>query len=514
MEESDYKARKDEDCITVEGICTMDDEELRLKCRMLAAVFASMGDAVYYTDPFRRILDCNRVAEQVTGYSAEEMRGKYCAGILNHTDKDGNTLCESRCPLSAAAEENRKITAEDVWMRRKDGQRILVEVSCSRVVDEKGELLGMVEVFRDKTRQWELNRMKEDFVAAITHDLKSPIASIMGFAELIANPKLGEISPDKLKYVAMIRQSGKMLVALIGNIVDSSRIEAGQMQYTCESFMLETFYRELRETFMPLAMEKDISLAFTCPEDTWIYGDRGKLLQVFHNLVSNALRYTPQKGTIAIGASRENGQVSFEVRDTGKGIPPEEQGKLFKKFTQVKGERRGTGLGLFIVKSILQGHGSEIRMESEPGKGTHFFFHLKEGTRVEEKSRRAGTLLLVGEESDQIRLVKLILSREGHTVEVAPGGLSGMEKISHIRPEVIVVQHPLPDLRVEDFLYNIRTNPSTKETPVALLSAIRLPEWEKMFTLVLPLPINMSVLRDSVQKLLNQQGEKHRGHMC
>lgn len=514
MKDNNEKDMKQDKCITIEGVCSSINDELYFKCRMLLAVFASMGDGVYYTDPSRRILDWNRAAEELTGYKAEEVRGKNCSELLNHTDKNGIPLCETRCPLLNSVETSRKVTYEEIWMRKKDGQRCLIEVSCSPVTDENGTLIGIVEVFRDRTKQWNLDRMKEGFVAAITHDLKSPLTSIMGFAELLANPKLGEISPDKLEYVKMIRHSGNTLLSLISNIVDASRIEAGQMHYNFENFSLDDFFAELREIFQPQALKNHISLDLSCEENTWVYADRAKLLQVFHNLLSNALRYTPKEGKIWINAKRDKEHIDVEVHDTGKGIRKEEHERIFQRFVQAKGERQGTGLGLFIVKSILEGHSSKIRLESEEWKGAHFFFSIKKGTKpIEKKQHLRGSILLVAEESDQIRLVKLILEKAGHTVESAMSGLEGLQKAPSLKPDLILVQHPLPDIMVEDFAYSIHTAPATRTTPVALLSTIRLPEWEGSFSAIILLPVNMSLLKDSVQQLLqNRSGRAEAGH--
>lgn len=485
------------------SVCDMD--ELIAQCDMLLAVFESMGDAVYYTDRDRRILAWNRVAEHLTGYTQEEVRGHLCRDILNHTDSDGTHLCDKECPLLEVAQNPGKRLATSVWMKTKNGQRILIEMSCTSVTDRNGAVIGMVEVFRDRTQQWELERMKEEFVATITHDLKSPIAAIMGFTELLADPRFGEISQNKLEYTKAIRQSGSMVLALISNIVDASRIEAGQMLYNYENFPIDEFMIELKQTFESLIMRGKIDLLLSYPEGEWTYADRPKILQVFHNLISNALRYTPNGGTISVNVTGDDNLLRFEVADTGKGIPEADQTRIFEKYQQGKSERRGTGLGLFIVKTILEGHGSSITVESETGKGTRFFFSLRKGEMPTEKIPKAGSLLLVGDESETMRLTRLILQKAGHTVETSGSGLDALQKATSLKPDLILVYHPLPDLMVEDLYYGFHTSPSLSGIPIALFSAVRIPEWEKMFREIIALPVNTTLLGDTVQRLLSPE---------
>jgi signal transduction histidine kinase len=226
----------------------------------------------------------------------------------------------------------------------------------------------------------DLQYTREEFIAVLTHDLKSPLASIMSYARLITEPRLGEISPNKREFAQVISKSGDIMLQLINNIISISKIEAGLMKYNFETFPLSELFNELKETFEPLAMEGSLSLEFANPEEISIRGDRIKLRQVFYNLISNSLRYTPPGGQIDISASMGDGRVAVEVCDSGTGIPEVDQETVFDKFAQVQGERSGTGLGLYIVKNFLSGHGSDVLLVSTRDKGTKFFFTLPRGT--------------------------------------------------------------------------------------------------------------------------------------
>lgn len=224
--------------------------------------------------------------------------------------------------------------------------------------------------------QKQIDQIKEEFVATITHDLKSPVASIIGFADLLTNPTYGEISSRKMHFARIIKHASELLLGLINNILSASKIEAGKMTYTFTYFNLSELMHEIIEVFEPQFLQKGIECQSICPEDICVHADRFWLRQVFYNLLSNAIKFTPQGGKITLQAVPGNDKVDIEVKDTGQGIPESERGKLFQKYSQVQGDRRGTGLGLYIVKHILVGHNSQVSMESEVGKGSTFYFSL------------------------------------------------------------------------------------------------------------------------------------------
>jgi len=178
------------------------------------------------------------------------------------------------------------------------------------------------------------------------------------------------------EYSALIRHSCNVMLNLIQNIVESSRIDSQKFTFNFDTFNLSELISELRKSYSPLTDREHITLDFQCPGDMMVKADKTKMRQAFHNLLSNAVRFTPRHGTIGIIARKESGRANLKVYDTGKGIDPAEQKHLFTKFMQVRGERRGTGLGLYIVRNILEGHGSDIVLKSSPGEGASFFFSL------------------------------------------------------------------------------------------------------------------------------------------
>jgi two-component system, cell cycle sensor histidine kinase PleC len=241
--------------------------------------------------------------------------------------------------------------------------------------------------FEDITERLEaekkLNKMREEFLSTLTHDMKGPLSVMLGYLQLVQKPQFGPISEDKIKFVKMIRSSINTLLAMVQNIMHAAIIDNDHVTFAHEDFSLQVLIHELALDFEALAVLGEITLDFTCPEGTWVHADREKLHMVFYNLLSNAFRYTPPGGTIGIQVSPDHAMVTIRVTDTGKGIAESEHGKIFQKFTRVKGERRGTGMGLYIVRNIIQGHGSDIRFESSPGKGTKFVFSIEKGAAPE-----------------------------------------------------------------------------------------------------------------------------------
>jgi len=332
-----------------------------------------LSDVIIIIEPnSRTIIWVNSAVKHVLGYEKDDLTGKNYLSLL--PDEGTHIKDLDKINIYDSVIEEQKFV-------RSDGSICSMDVTAGMVnwTDEQIVILiTLRDITERKLMREELEKMRKEFIAILTHDLKNPLGAIMNYMELMESD-LEEEDKDSFEYIKMIRYSGDIMLNLINNIVGSSRISSGKMTYNFEDFLLEDLLTEVKKTFMPAAMDKEIRMNFTCQKGSIIYGDREKIRQIFQNFISNALRYT-KKGFINIIASHKGERVDFEVSDTGRGIAEHEQGKLFQKFTQVTGEKGGTGLGLYIIKKYLEGHGSDISLESEAGKGTKFFFSLPEGT--------------------------------------------------------------------------------------------------------------------------------------
>lgn len=230
----------------------------------------------------------------------------------------------------------------------------------------------------------ELDELKDNFLATITHDLRNPLGCIIGYADLLCMGLQGELTPRQKTSLETIVKSGNFLAELINNILDITKMQAGRMEFEKKDIDAGKLLKEAQDLMEIKAKEYNVNLELQIADDlTVIRGDRQALYRVVTNLISNALKFTPEGGRVSVTAYKDSGgNPSISVKDTGIGIPKDKIGALFSKFTQIKHDGdlprkvKGTGLGLAISKEIVEGHGGRIWATSEPGKGAAFIFTL------------------------------------------------------------------------------------------------------------------------------------------
>jgi signal transduction histidine kinase len=234
----------------------------------------------------------------------------------------------------------------------------------------------------------ELSAMKEEFLALTTHDLRSPLAVISGVINFFTSGRLGDLTPEQKNMVSMMERNTQNLIELVNDLLDASKLESGTMRLEPAPVDLRGLVEELQEQMLPLAAEKEIALETDLPAELpRLHADRAKLRRVLVNLISNALKFTPKGGRINVSAGREDSFVRVSVADTGVGIPPEDQRDIFDKYAQARSRatrsEKGTGLGLYITRQLVELHGGRIGVKSEVGKGSTFSFTIpiaEEGT--------------------------------------------------------------------------------------------------------------------------------------
>ena len=240
----------------------------------------------------------------------------------------------------------------------------------------------------EKSRQIEAaNRHKSEFLANMSHELRTPLNAIIGFSEVLGERMFGELNEKQAEYTDDILSSGRHLLSLINEILDLSKVEAGRMELELATFDLPLAIDNARTFVRERATKHGINLDVTVDERLGDFvGDERKIKQVLLNLLSNAVKFTPEGGRIGINARQADGSVEISVSDTGIGISPEDQAKIFEEFRQVGGDyahkKEGTGLGLTLAKKFVELHGGRIWVESEVGKGSTFSFTLPEGSSL------------------------------------------------------------------------------------------------------------------------------------
>jgi signal transduction histidine kinase len=239
------------------------------------------------------------------------------------------------------------------------------------------ENVRLFDEIQEKSRQLaEASQHKSQFLANMSHELRTPLNAILGYTELIADGIYGE-TPEKVQAVLKrVESNGRHLLGLINDVLDLSKIEAGQLKLTLADYSIKDVVRGVYSALEPLATKKSLNLKVAVPDNVpGAHGDERKLTQVLLNLVGNAIKFTDQ-GEVAINVVAENGSLSIAVRDTGPGIAPADQARLFEEFQQADNSitktKGGTGLGLAISKRIIDMHGGQIILESSVGRGSTF----------------------------------------------------------------------------------------------------------------------------------------------
>ncbi len=248
---------------------------------------------------------------------------------------------------------------------------IVVDVTKRKIAEE-----GLVEA---KLEAEQANRAKSQFLASMSHELRTPLNSIIGFADIILERIHGELTDKQHKYVTNISDSGRHLLTLINNILDLSKVESGKMELSIEQFNPEDVIKGIKYNTHSLTSRKNIELQTSIdPYITTIDADRIKFKQILYNLVSNAIKFTPENGLITIKAKLKDDMINLEVTDSGIGISEENISRLFQPFSQIESQKQqeGTGLGLVLVKHFIEMHHGNIYVNSEIGKGSTFGFNI------------------------------------------------------------------------------------------------------------------------------------------
>ena len=369
--------------------------------RRFRELLEAAPDAIIEVDREGRIVLLNRVTEKSFGYKREELLGKPVEVLVPDALRGGHGENRARYwdhPVTRPMGSGLALLG-----RRKDGSCFPVEISLSPVKSEDG--LRVTAIIRDTserkqaenriremqesyTRELEsrnreverANQLKSEFLASMSHELRTPLHTIIGFTELLAEELQGPLNEKQKRFMGHIHKDSLHLLTLINDILDISKIESGRIELRPEVFDVSSVLEETLSSIRPQGIAKSITIDTRLSIPEAIFADRLRVKQVLFNLLSNALKFTPEGGRVQVEGALRNGFMEISVSDTGIGIPKEHHETVFDKFYQVgattKGVREGTGLGLAITKALVEEHGGRIWLESEPGKGSRFTFTI------------------------------------------------------------------------------------------------------------------------------------------
>lgn len=363
-------------------------EQLTAEKRRLDAIIENSADGVMILGPDRRIQVINRALAVMTGWPAAEAVGQPCWKVLVLENRQGTDLCAADSSVDRLPEQSPLYVEGDLV--RPGGSRLTLGVTYTPLYDENGELLNIIVNVVDITRFREAEQMKTTFISAISHELKTPVSLIKGYASTLNRPD-AVWDPETLRDgLSVIEEEADRLNKLIDNLLDASRIQAGVFKLELGDVNLLRLAQKVVDGFRLQTDRHQFELDF--PADLPpVVGDEARLRQVLDNLVSNAIKYSPDGGIIRLGAWQDSNGVTVYVADQGVGIPAHEQSRIFESFYRVdsglRRQTKGTGLGLYLVKAIVEAHGGHVWVRSEPGKGSTFFFTLPQTALAQQSSR-------------------------------------------------------------------------------------------------------------------------------
>jgi PAS domain S-box-containing protein len=344
----------------------------------LDAIIENSGDGVMLLDAEQRITVFNRALTMMTGIPAEEAIGKPCYEVLVlHDHHTRQQVLELTCPLDRCREGERFYIEGDHI--RQDAIVITLGITYSPLLDPEGELVNIIANIRDITHYREAEEMKSTFISVISHELKTPVSLIKGYAGTLRRQDANWDQATVQDGLAVIEEESDRLTHLIDNLLDASRLQAGHLQLDKTDVRVDKLAARMIKEFSTQTQRHTFVLDFG-PDWPPVQADEERLRQVLSNLLSNAIKYSPDRGRITISGRYDSDQVYVAVTDQGIGIPPGERERIFDRFYRVDSalsrRTQGAGLGLYLVKSVIEAHGGRIWVESTPGQGSTFVFTL------------------------------------------------------------------------------------------------------------------------------------------
>jgi PAS domain S-box-containing protein len=343
----------------------------------------SLPVAVMTVDPDLRITGFNASAEDITGYPKEEALGKHCSNILR------SDLCKDSCPLKTVLNHRKSIVRTESMIHNKLGAIVPIRQHAAGLFDEHGTLIGGLEAFVDISHSKAMEREKANLISMFAHDMKSPLISIQGFVDRLLQ-KPAEMDDKKRKaFLKIVKLETSKLESLIDGFLEYSRLQTAKLRFNFTAASLDKELAEIYDTYQNKGSQKGIQFELRNMEALpVIEADTRYLQRVFSNLLDNALKHSREKGLITISTHQTDQYVMVKIADRGVGIDSRDLPYIFDPFYQGQGEKRGKGygLGLAVVKAIVEGHGGKLFAESELGKGSVFTVALPKRRNTRDDS--------------------------------------------------------------------------------------------------------------------------------
>lgn len=458
--------------------------------------------------------------KQITGYNAEEFLGEIEKWEkIIHPDDIEETKSKMKNLFNNPA---RNFESFEYRIIDALGNIIWIENKITIKRDSKGEiqkLFGVVsditisrraeeELKKSASELKELNEAKDRFISIISHDLRTPFSSILGFTDFLLSKDPDLNDEKREQYVRYIQESAQSMLGLVNSLLDYTRLQTGKIKFEPERINAKGVIDKSIQILSGAALQKNITLVSTLDKDFYIHADEGLMLQVVNNLISNAIKFTKNEGTIKVNAlvDIDRRQVQFSVEDNGVGMRKEDIAKLFKvdaKFTTpgTAGEK-GSGLGLSLVADIVRKHGGEIWVESQLGLGSRFFFTIPIAST---------NILLVDDiKTDRLLYAKLIKNLvPQYKIIEAENGKIALDLIKQNSPVLVISDHKMPVMTGYDLVKQLNITDLRYKPPVIILSsdineAVQSEYRELGVEYIFQKPVNLSDFKNAIQMALRK----------
>lgn len=345
----------------------------------LEALFASIGEGIVATDENGSITRINQVGLNLLGFRRSELLHKHFPTAIVAVHDNGKPVAILDRPIMKSFQTGQTVNTRTLY-RRKDGSLLPAQITVSPILLHK-KPIGAIEVFRDLTSEIENDKLKSDFISIASHQLRTPLSAVNMYTRMLQGGLAGELTPEQLSYIQTILSSVERMNVLIDTLLNITRIEAGGIAIKLRDVRVDDLAREILAEFQPTARAKNIQLAAEIPETLPpVHIDSLLVKEICANLLSNAIKYTPGGGTVRFALTVSDKEVRFTVADNGYGIPAAAQKNIFLKFFRAENilnkDVSGTGLGLYLIKSIAESLGGELWFESQENTGSTFYFTL------------------------------------------------------------------------------------------------------------------------------------------
>jgi len=511
-------------------------QEIKRQKDLLQLILGSMGDGVAVADATGKFVLFNSSAEHLLGMGptdADPQQWPEHYGLFYPDQK--TPFPPDEVPLSRAI-RGESVDSVEIFVRHpKRPKGVPICVTGRPLRGDNGALWGGVVVFHDMTPQKRseealllakeqaerTSKFKDQFLSTMSHELRTPLNAVLGFSDLLADPRYGPLNDRQQRYINHIHSGGEHLLKLINDILDLSKIEAGRMELTPEDVNIAGAFAEVISSLYPLAAKKSHVLLQQADSEWHIRADSMRFKQILVNLVGNAIKFSPNGGRIELAARKVIDQIRVEVRDEGPGIPPDEQKRLFEAFYRLSETGtavEGTGLGLAITSRLVELHGSKLQIESEPGDGSRFYFLLplvevaarqrKPIVTSKPRGDRTPLILVIEDNAATGQLIQSQLASSGYETIRCDRPEHAKEMAAEHQPDAITLDLLMKPVHGLELLLQLKNDPRTVKIPVIVVTIADQPAIGGALGAdeYLVKPVDKQTLLSAVERCLRSRG--------